>query len=154
MRVINTGADAVVDLPLAESDPWPGLGVVAALTPLVGVLALVLAVVGLFGWLGPWVVGGTPVAVLFLPLYYVVRRSRPGSVTLVLDGAVLRVVHAGRAPAFDAATLQAAVSLDRLSLTGSAGSLELDLQPLDGDELIELRRLLRELVRRSSGVSV
>lgn len=142
----TTGDGAVVDLPLAESDPWPGLGVMALLTGLSGAVALTLAAMGLFGTWGAWIVGGTPVAVLFLPLFYVVRRSRPGSVTLVLDGLVLRVVVGGRAPAFEAATLDASVGLDRLTLSGTGGKLVLDLRPLARDELIELRRLLRELV--------
>lgn len=151
MRLVENGTDAVIDLPLAESDPWPGVRAIAVITPLLSGLALFAVAWGLLGALGPWVLGGAPVAALFLPLIHVVRRSRTGSATLVLDGLVLRVVHAGRAPAFDAATLQAAVALDRLSLSGTGGELELSLRPLARDELIALRRVLRELVQRASG---
>lgn len=150
MRLIENGPDAVVDLPLAESDPWPGVGVMAVLTGLVGVGALGLAVLGMFGSLGAWVVGGTPMAVLLIPLVHVVRRSRAGSATLVFDGLVLRVVYGGRAPAFDGATLKAGVALDHLTLDGSGGKLDLALRPLDREELSTLRRVLRELVQRAT----
>lgn len=148
MRLISAGSEVIVDLPLAESEPWPGLAPVAVATPVVGAVLLLLASTGGVGWIAPWLVGATPMAVLFLPLIYVIRRSHAGTATLILEELAIRVVHRGCAPVFAASSLQAAVAWDRLSLEGPGGRVDLDLHPLDIEEVAELRRVLRELVDR------
>ncbi|MEZ4317715.1 MAG: hypothetical protein R3F61_09425 [Myxococcota bacterium] len=153
MDVIRADSGVIVTLPLAQSDPWPGPVPVAMAIPAVLVGGIAVGAAGLVGDLGAWLVGAAPMASLFVPLFWLVRRSRRRTATLVLDTLGLRVVHDGRAPEFRADSLNAAVAWDRLSVEGGGNRVELELAPLDGDEVTTLREVLRELTlrARSSG---
>ncbi|MCB9673862.1 MAG: hypothetical protein H6737_02035 [Alphaproteobacteria bacterium] len=153
MQVIRADSGVIVTLPLAPSDPWPGPVPVALAIPLVLAGSIAVAAVGWAGDLGPWLVGGAPMLSLFVPLAWLVRRSRSRHATLILDALMLRVVAGERAPAFHGDALKAAVAWNHLWVEEGSERIELALEPLDGDEVTTLREILRDLTVRSRDVS-
>ncbi len=148
MQLVRADSGTIITLPLAPSDPWPGLVPVGLAIPSVLVVVLGTAAAGLWGMWSPWLVGAAPVLSLFAPLFWLVRRSRRATATLVCDAFGVRVVVGRRAPHFDAASLRASVAWDRLSVESPQERLELQLEPLDREELSNLREVLRELTHR------
>jgi len=147
VHIVRADTGIIITLPLAPTDPWPGPIGVAVAIPSVLLLAIAFAAVGGLGEWAPWVVGAAPMVSLFVPLLWIVRRSRGHHATLVLDALGLRVVHNGRAPAFRADKLRSAVAWDSLAVEDDDQRVELKLEPLDGDEIRTLRAVLRDLTR-------
>lgn len=125
-----------VRLPLVSGEPFPGVEGIALLTPTVALGGVFGAHLGLFGWLDPYVLGGSPIVALLLPLGWVVARGRERSLVLEL-GAVLDLLLGGRTVRVPAAS-PVGLAGDRIQIAG----LDVHLVRLDEAELATLRTML------------
>lgn len=137
MQVTADEGTLRVRLPVVPTEPFPGVVGVAVITPALGIAAVLGSELGWFGWLDPYVLGGTPIASLFLPLGWLVARGREQAIELCLEDCVWLVMGRERRRVPEASPI--GLATNRLQLAG----LDVPLLPLRADEIDALQVLLR-----------
>ncbi|MCA9566342.1 MAG: hypothetical protein KC656_00805 [Myxococcales bacterium] len=138
MRLVKaeSGEAWVVRLPVVPLEPFPGVAGVAVITPMLGAVGVLGAEVGLFGWLDPFVLGGTPIAALLVPLAWLVARGREQHLELEVGASC--TLHLGRRHVRLPEASPVGLGPDRLQLAG----LDVHLLPLADSDRAALRAVL------------
>jgi hypothetical protein len=110
---------------------------VAVIAPTLSAAVVIATKLHLFGWLDPWILGATPIAGLFLPLAWLVRRSRLDALFLHSTAEGLQV-QIGKRSWPVTRELPLALAVNRLQLN----DLDVRLEPLHLAELDRLKHTL------------